>query len=177
MVYKNQQEKISSKLKSIHRYLNRYRNKSFKNISLEQQNISLQKIIKILHSDLLIEKQKVLQQSTNKNSLEKVYNRIFDELVNLGPPFVKSKRDAKYLTYIKAITFIEKYFKKHRNNIIDIFKLGQEYFKSTNFVFHPKKITINQFFLYDLRTMSEMPKLQKLGVRSWFNEFAKGREY
>lgn len=147
--------------------------KKINHLSNEKQIEIYDKIIALIKKNVQTE----IKHLSKKNINDLIYERIFDDICKLGNPFYKHKK-GKTKIYLKSIFFIKKYHKKYRGNLLDIFKLGQEYFNSSGFIFKPEggKISIPDFFEYDIQTLTYSPYLSKY-TKSWFNEFAKGREH
>lgn len=158
-----QREKINNCLKKV------------MNLSHDKQIEINNTLLKSIRSIL---KSKRKTKKTIISPKNKIYEKIFDEINSLGKPFYKHKKDLNNKIYQQSLELIAKHFRKHRINIIDIFKLGQEYFLNPDFSFKPEegKISIPDFFEYRPEKIQFAPYLLKF-TKSWFNEFSKGREH
>ena len=171
----NTNKVIITKIKTIHNLLKQTNClPENKRIKLLQKNINLlRKEIKKTNCDI--------SKPVRSTSLELVYEKIFNQLNQIGFPFKKHnkfKGDEKTKVYANSLVHIDNYYKRYRNEIINVFKLGQEYFCNPRFIYKPQqKISIPDFFQYSQTSLRFMPHLNKYGVKSWFNEFAKGRDY
>lgn len=142
--------------------------------SYDEQLIINNDIIKTIKKHLRLK----IKIRDNKTILDKdIYEKIFDDICSLGKPFLRHKK-GNTITYHKSIYYIKINYKRYRGNILDIFKLGQEYFLSPYFIYKPEngKISIPDFFKYNQNRLQYAPHLHKY-PKSWFTEFSKGREY
>jgi hypothetical protein len=112
---------------------------------------------------------------TNESNIPSIHENLLQKLFKLGMPFTKHNKGSKQ--YQQALDHVKKNFKRYRTEMLDIFNLAKEYFTNVDFVYHPKKISINSFFKYSKEELQNMPHLGKYNVKSWFKEFAKGRNH
>lgn len=173
----NNNKIIINKIKKVYSLI-----KKLSQLSNKEQIYILNKTINILEKNLKKQdKTNKTENFQNNTSLNRIYEKIFDKINSLGYPFKKHYKYKKIkeptLAYKKSLKQIEKYYKKHRSHIIEVFKLAQEYFNNPRFVYKPEQtINIYDFFRYSKDTLQFMPHLQKY-TKSWFEEFAKGRNH
>ncbi|MGD9156870.1 MAG: hypothetical protein PVG39_00550 [Desulfobacteraceae bacterium] len=111
----------------------------------------------------------------NHNSLDQVTEKILAEIMKLHW-FVSHRKSSQ--SYKKSFEFVQKHYRRYRSSLVDIFRLGNSYFSNPRFIYNPmKKITVYEFFKYHTETINRSKALQRIGVKSWFKEFAKGQDH
>lgn len=120
-------------------------------------------------------KRRKKKPAKNKNSLDQVTEKTLAEIMKLHW-FVTHRKSSQ--SYKKSFDLVQKHYRRHRSSLVDIFSLGNSYFSNPRFIYKPmKKITVYEFFKYHTETINRSKALQRIGVKSWFKEFAKGRDH
>lgn len=157
------------KLKKIHKLLQKVN-------TLSNRDEIFNDIYKYIKTRIKPVTKKSLPKQIENKSLQKIYERIFDDINQLGKPFTKTQKNKNTKTYRRTMKYIKRYYKKYRYEIVDIFQLGYSYFNNPNFVYKPKKISCSDFFKFQKTTIQYLPHLSRY-TNSWFKEFAKGRQH
>lgn len=128
-------------------------------------------------------KRKATRQATKMNTSyslpqNKHAEHLLEQVMALGWPFVKHRKTS--YAYKRSLELVEKYFKRYRLRVdfMETVKLGAELMSKTNWRYNwpKKKISVHEFFEMTDNELN-MKRLHWLEVKSWFAEFAKGREY
>lgn len=160
----NRKDKLSILLKDINQ------------LSIFKQIEIYDKLIRVIKNNTSYKVKKLSKQTTLD---QEIYDRLFEDICSLGKPFKRHRKNTTI--YKNSMYYIKLYYKKHRGQMLDIFVLAREYFNSKSFIHniyktHKGGIQLDQFFKYDQNLYTYMPYLHQF-PKSWFLEFAKGREY
>jgi len=110
-----------------------------------------------------------------KSSLDRVTENILAEIMKFHW-FTSHRKSSQ--SYKRSLELVQKHYRRFRSSLVDIFKLGNDYFSNPRFIYKPfKKITVYEFFKYGNETINRSKALQRIGVKSWFKEFSQGRDH
>ena len=114
-----------------------------------------------------------------KDSSFNLLNDLMKEIANLGLPFQRHRKGSKI--YLASAKKLARVYKKHRSEVIEVFKLGHEYFNNSNFIYRPNTIPISEFikFSSEYKKFNQYAGIfsEKYNVKSLFKEFLKGKDY
>ena len=106
-----------------------------------------------------------------------IHEDILKSIGSLGRPFINHRKGSA--TYNRALDGVKKKYHRWRNEVVEIARLAQQYFNHPDFCYHPPKniINVGEFMRYEDDEIRYRHALLRLGVKSWFDEFAKGRDH